>query len=110
MPDALVQGFGGGGKINDEPTIAETTPAFRIENRTTTCCEDDAAFAGQALNDFRFAAPEARFSLDFENGRDVDAGQSADFMVAIEEARLEPPREQTADGRLARPHQADEKH
>src|SRR6185369_10762438 len=82
--------------------------AVRVQHRAAPRSEHDAFHRGELGDRLLLAGAKPGLALDLENERDLHPAALLDLVVRIEEAQLEAPGEEAADGGLAGPHQADQ--
>jgi len=75
-------------QVNNSATGGQVLPVKRVKYGATTSRKDDMLACCEVINDFVFAFAETRFSLEFEDQRDVYAGAILDFPVTVDELKL----------------------
>ena len=90
--------------------LLRSRPVQRVEHCTAAGGNDHIRQSRQMLDCLDFALAESGFAFDFEDHRDLHAGASLDFVVAVMEIPPQTPRKSAPDGGLAGTHQPHEKH
>jgi len=104
----LVQVLRAGAQVDDRAARGKAAAIFLREHRAAAGGKHDALERRQLGERLRLAGTEAGLALDVEDRGYLDAAAALELQVAINEAQLQPPREQAPDGGLASAHHADE--
>ena len=108
LAHALEEIFRPCAEVDDRAAGGEPAAVLFREHRTAPGGEHDALERGELGECLRLARAEARFAFDVEDGGHFYAAAALDLVVRIDEAQLQPPREQPPDGGFAGAHHADE--
>ena len=108
MPRACVQLLGWRAQINHQAGFAQAPSVLRVQHHAAAGGQHQPRFSRQFLQHPGLAAAKARLALDLENQRNARPGARLDFMVAVDEALLQAPRQVPADRGLARANHAHE--
>ena len=86
--------------------ISQAFSVLRVQHCASASGQHQPSFGGQFLQHLGLPAAKAGLALNLEDQRNAYTGARLDFMVAIDKALLQAPRQLPADRRLARAHHA----